>query len=64
MKRKCLLAVWKFNQVRQDLTKMFPFIKYQARSEKIRDAWIKAIAKPVLPKAVYVCVMITLPNIH
>ena len=33
---------------------MFHIIKYQARREKIRNAWIRAIARPVLPKAVHV----------
>ena len=35
---------------------MFHILKYQARREKvyIRDAWIRVIARPVLPKAVHV----------
>ena len=52
MKQRWLLAVWKVVQISQDWTKMFPIIKYHARREDIRDAWIRAIAWPVLPKAV------------
>ena len=35
---------------------MFHIIKYQARREKlyIRDAWIRAIARPVFSKAIHV----------